>query len=304
MSYQFTETEYASLGEYIRETRMKLGFDLMMVAEETKIPPKSLRAIEDNDFNALPAEAFTRGFYTLYAKMLSLDPEDVLQMYTQERPKQSKPGNISTLTASKMAQEVGSMAERPSFMPFSFLGLILLVSLLFGGFLCWLFSWNPAIFLSHKLRNLEQNTQQIEQILESRLDKTTPEPAVETTQLQTPQNTYQNLFDLPSPSNAAASVIKSDIADNFTTAPALSSKYLVNAKFTKRTELTLAIDELPNRVLIFNKGESVAWHANDKVVITLPARNGIMLSLNDIPLELPQQHKGSITISLPEYILQ
>ena len=214
MSYQFTETEYASLGEYIRETRMKLGFDLMMVAEETKISPKSLQAIEDNDFNALPAEAFTRGFYTLYAKMLSLDPEDVLQMYTQERPKQSKPGNISTLTASKMAQEVGSMAERPSFMPFSFLGLILLVSLLFGGFLCWFFSWNPAIFLSHKLRNLEQNTQQIEQILESRLDKTTPEPAEETAQLQTPQqNTYQNLFDLPSPSNAAASVIKSDIAD-------------------------------------------------------------------------------------------
>ncbi len=269
MSYQFIEIEYGSLGEYIRETRVKRGFDLVSVAEETKIPHKSLQAIEDNDFSALPAEAFTRGFYALYAKMLSLDPEDILQMYTQERPNQHKYGNISTVSKSKLAQKVGSMAERPTFMPFSFLSLILLLSLLFGGFLCWYFSWNPAIYLSHKLRNLEQNTQEIEQILESRLEKVTPGPTAGIAQLQTPQqNTYQNLFNLSSPSNAAASIIKPDIADKN------SSKYVVTAKFRKKTELNLAIDDIPKRSLTFNSGESAAWQASQKVVFALPPGNG------------------------------
>ncbi len=74
MSLQSSKSENASLGEYIRETRIRLGFDLLTVAEETRISSKSIQAIEENDFAALPAEAFTRGFYVLYAKMLSLDP--------------------------------------------------------------------------------------------------------------------------------------------------------------------------------------------------------------------------------------
>lgn len=304
MSLKSVEREYANLGEYLRETRINQGFNLVTVVEETRISSKCIQAIEDNDFDALPAEAFTRGFYILYAKMLSLDPEEVLQMYTLERPNHHKSGNISTLSTSKMAQEVGNMAERPTFVPFSFLGLILLLLLLFGGFLCWYFSWNPATYLSQKLRNLEQNPQQIEQVLESRFESDIPESTIEVTQLQTAaQKTHQNLFDLSYPSTATASVIQTGMT-GFPPVTAQTSKYFVNAKFSEATKLTLAIDDLPDQILLFKNGESITWHASEKVVITLPGTTRTKLTLNDIPLDFPEQHNGSITISLPEHLLQ
>ena len=103
------------------------------------------------------------------------------------------------------------MAERPTFLPFSFLGMILLLLLLFGGFLSWYFSWNPATYLSQKLRSLDQNPQQIEQELESRVESV-PKHIFEITRWQKkPQNGRQSLFDFSSPSDATASVIQANI---------------------------------------------------------------------------------------------
>ena len=167
MSFQLSTTEYTTLGDYLRETRITLGRELVAVAEETKISSRSLQAIEENNFAALPADVFARGFYALYAKSLLLDPEKILEMYTQERPHPKKSIAGSMLRTVKRAQEVGILAERSSFMPFSFLSLVILLLLLFGGVLCWYFSWNPASYLSHKLRSLEE-PQQIEQVSKSK----------------------------------------------------------------------------------------------------------------------------------------
>lgn len=305
MSLQSAQMEHASLGEYIRETRTNLGFDLITVAEKTKISIKILQAIEDNDFVALPAEAFARGFYVLYAKTLTLDPAEVLQMYTLERPNQHKSGNISTLPKSKAAREVGHMAERPTFVPFSFFGLILLLLLLLGGVLCWYFSWNPAIYLSQKLRNLEQNPQRIEQVLESRFESDIPEPIFKVARWQKArQNTHQNLFKFSSPSNATAAVMQTGMPKDFPPITAQTSKYFIDAEFSEATKLTLAIDDLPEQILFFKNGESISWKATEKFVITLPGTTRTKLTLNDTFYDLPQQHNGSITISLPEHLLQ
>lgn len=232
MSRQPTEIEYASLGEYLRETRINLGLDLVAVAGETKISPKSLQAIEENDFAALPAEAFTRGFYTLYAKSLSLDCTEVLKMYGQQKPKQPKSGNLSTITSTK-AQEVGSMAERPAFMPVSFLGLVLLLLLLFGGFLCWFFSWNPATYLSQQLRGLEE-PQQIEQVSVSRTETGTSDTTFSFAQLQRPRSRHSDIFNLSYPSTATAAIAE-DMPKPTTLPPPQISRNSFNTQFSEET---------------------------------------------------------------------
>jgi cytoskeletal protein RodZ len=147
--------EATSIGELLRETRLRRGLDLVAVAEQTRISPRNLQAIEDGNFTSLPAEVFTRGFYTLYAKMLSLDPDEVLEMYGQERRKFPNPDGCKTPPPHRLAQEMANLAERPTSLPFSYFGLILFLFLFFGAFLCWYFRWNPASFLSEKLRSLE-----------------------------------------------------------------------------------------------------------------------------------------------------
>lgn len=197
--------EHAGLGEYLRATRIGLGLDLPSVACESKISTRNIQAMEENDFAALPAEAFTRGFYSLYAQTLSLDCQEVLQMYLKQRPHQGKSNNLPSVPATKLAQEVGNMAERPTFLPFSFLGLTMLLFLFFGGFLCWYFAWNPATYLSQKLRSLEE-PQRIEQISANTEDMKIPRSTPRITQQPWTRRMHGNIFRLSYPTTATASV--------------------------------------------------------------------------------------------------
>lgn len=226
------KSEYANLGEYLQATRINLGLDLEAVARETKISAKNIQAMEKNNFAALPAEAFARGLYTLYANALCLDGQEVLQMYMQQRPPHGKSGNLPTIPATKQAQEVGSMAERPTFLPFSFFGLILLLLLLFGGFLCWYFSWNPASYLSQKLRSLE-DPQRIEQLSSNTPDQEIERQDFRTTQLPRPLSKHSRIFSLSYPTEATASV--GEDRDKATQQhPEQGREYFTNAEFNEK----------------------------------------------------------------------
>lgn len=176
MSIDSTDTEYTTLGDLLRQTRIKQGLDLEQISFETKISVAKLKAIENDDYNSLPPEAFARGFYTLYANALSMEPEEVLRIYTRERGQLPNPKRKrSTPPPSKQAEKVDTMAERSTVMPLSCTGLIIFFLLVIGAFVCWYFSWNPATLLSEKLRSFKK-TPESGQVIESTAqpDKKTP----------------------------------------------------------------------------------------------------------------------------------
>lgn len=161
------ETSY-SLGELLQKRRNEKGMDLEDIAAETRISIKILRAMENGDYSALPANAFTRGFFCLYAQTLHIDTEEIMQMYKAES---SGHPNLNTNTRNLPGSgggEVLEFAERPRSLHFSSIFFILILLLLFGAFLAWYFSWNPATFLSQKLRGYEENREQVEQTLDTR----------------------------------------------------------------------------------------------------------------------------------------
>lgn len=157
MSIESTEAEYTTLGDFLRRNRKKLGLDLEQISSDTKITIANLKAIEDDDFDSLPAEAFARGFYTLYANVLNLPSEEVLNSYAREKAHHpnTKRGRLAP-PPSKLAEKVGTMAERSTVMPVSCTGVIIFFLLLMGAFVCWYFSWNPATLLSEKLRSFQK----------------------------------------------------------------------------------------------------------------------------------------------------
>ncbi len=298
MPHQTINVEHQNLGEFLREKRIDQGKNLAAIADETKVPLKCLRAIEESDFTLLPAEAYARGFYALYAKCLSLDPEEILHMYTQERPNQRKSLASSMLPKNKLAQEVGNMAERPSFLPFSFFGLFLLLLLLFGGFLCWYFSWNPATYLSQKLRSLDE-PQQMEQVSKNQSYPDVSGSNYLFAGLQRTHSGSRNLFGLSYPAIATAA----DVAEGMTDDPAPSPStdtYLIKAKFKEETRIKLQIDNLPAQTLHFKTGESATWRAKAKAVVTLPSKSKTKITLNNTSLDLPETDNEFVTLYLPE----
>ena len=59
-------------GAYLRHQRLARGFTLHQIATETKIGVAILEQIENEDFEALPAEAFVRGHVHQFARELKL----------------------------------------------------------------------------------------------------------------------------------------------------------------------------------------------------------------------------------------
>jgi cytoskeletal protein RodZ len=74
------------LGTDLREARERAGFSLSDLAARTRIPVKSLRAIEQNDFAKLPPGIFARSFIRSYAREVGVDPVTAVAEYRAMAP--------------------------------------------------------------------------------------------------------------------------------------------------------------------------------------------------------------------------
>ena len=70
-------------GSLLRAVRESRGLELGQISRRTKISLSYLQAIEDDDFGALPALVYVRGFVAEMAKCLALDPVQVSHTYVR-----------------------------------------------------------------------------------------------------------------------------------------------------------------------------------------------------------------------------
>ena len=70
-----------SIGDTLREARMRQRLDIADVESRTKIRAKYLRALENEEFGMLPGPTFVKTFLRTYAEMLGLDPHVLVEEY-------------------------------------------------------------------------------------------------------------------------------------------------------------------------------------------------------------------------------
>src|SRR5690348_9958749 len=68
----------SGFGERLRRQREMRGVSLEEISQSTKIGTRSLKAIEDEDFEKLPGGIFNKGFVRAYARFLGLDEEQIV----------------------------------------------------------------------------------------------------------------------------------------------------------------------------------------------------------------------------------
>ncbi len=68
----------SGFGERLRRQREMRGVSLEEIAQSTKIGVRSLKAIEEEDFEKLPGGIFNKGFVRAYARFLGLDEEQIV----------------------------------------------------------------------------------------------------------------------------------------------------------------------------------------------------------------------------------
>ena len=67
-------------GAALRSAREAAGLSVDAVAQQLKLAPRQVTALEEDDFQRLPGRTFARGFARNYARFLQLDPDAVLAL--------------------------------------------------------------------------------------------------------------------------------------------------------------------------------------------------------------------------------
>ncbi|MFA5040405.1 MAG: RodZ domain-containing protein [Bdellovibrionales bacterium] len=77
-------TRSDSIGDLLRETRLRRGDDLYQIAEYLCIKPAFLIALENNRYDEFPADAYVIGFLRTYASFLGIDGKEAVDRYRYE----------------------------------------------------------------------------------------------------------------------------------------------------------------------------------------------------------------------------
>ena len=92
-----------TVGESLRAAREGAGLSIEDVAQQLKLAPRQVQALEDDDFAKLPGRTFVRGFVRNYARAFGLDAEDLVARLPGGEPSLERP----TITPS--GPPIGSM---------------------------------------------------------------------------------------------------------------------------------------------------------------------------------------------------
>jgi cytoskeleton protein RodZ len=71
----------SSVGSYLRELRQQRNLSLDEMARSTRVAARYLEALENDDFAALPAPVFARGFIRAYCQVLREPPDEALARF-------------------------------------------------------------------------------------------------------------------------------------------------------------------------------------------------------------------------------
>ncbi len=74
-----------AVGTLLKNAREERKLTVPEIARATRIPVRSLEALEQGLFGELPGEVFVKGFLRAYARAVGLAPEEVVAKYTASR---------------------------------------------------------------------------------------------------------------------------------------------------------------------------------------------------------------------------
>ncbi|MDJ0779293.1 MAG: DUF4115 domain-containing protein [Gammaproteobacteria bacterium] len=94
-----TRTSGPGPGERLQSARIQQGLSLEDVASRMHLSPNILEAIEDNHFEEITAPIFVKGYLRAYARIVSLDEDEMIEQYAQYYSGEDPPiSSVSNVT--------------------------------------------------------------------------------------------------------------------------------------------------------------------------------------------------------------
>jgi cytoskeletal protein RodZ len=147
---QKQQPEVENTGQYLQRLRTEKGLSTKEVSDTTRISEVNIKALEAQDFAALPADTFTRGLLTIYAEFLGIDPPGVISQFILERDASLTSGKRRTVKQTKKMLTPKALAEPSHVSSMTTAGILLVIIVVLFTAFCLYTSWNPFSFLTRK----------------------------------------------------------------------------------------------------------------------------------------------------------
>lgn len=276
MSNEDTSEEMQTLGAFLRTHREQKGVSIEDVSESTKISKPILIAMEEDNYERLPAAAFSRGFYSLYADFLELDVKNILERLSQAKGHIQK--TSQKLQAPPILKSRGqtNYAESPFLSPATGKSISIIACLAAIIGICCYFSWNPVDLIGNKIYPQVQGVSQLQEVTE------TEETTVEETATAIPTEKAQADMQV----------------DQLAVGP-----YSLEIDFYTDGILKVTLDDGFVLDKHFTAGKTLKWQVKKKIIIDMPETIQGILRLNGIKIPLPKAENGRRRLLLPEDLL-
>ncbi len=116
-------------GDQLQAARIQQGLSIEDVASRMHLSLGILKSIEENNFENLTAPIFVKGYLRAYARLVSLDENEMIQLYIEFYSKEDPPIN----TTSQMVPEISGQDARVKWT--TYLVFIIFIALLSAW--CW-----------------------------------------------------------------------------------------------------------------------------------------------------------------------
>lgn len=98
-------------GKTLQSQREAMGWSVEQVADQLKLAPRQVVAIEAGDYASLPSPAVTRGFVRAYAKLLKIDAAPLVSMIELNMPPEAQAGAPVNAAAVRREQRPAAFSE-------------------------------------------------------------------------------------------------------------------------------------------------------------------------------------------------
>ncbi|MCD2516013.1 DUF4115 domain-containing protein [Massilia sp. G4R7] len=98
-------------GKTLQSQREAMGWSVEQVADQLKLAPRQILALEAGNYAALPSPAVTRGFVRAYAKLLKIDAAPLVAMIEMNMPPEAQAGASNV----RREQRPASFSEKSRF---------------------------------------------------------------------------------------------------------------------------------------------------------------------------------------------
>lgn len=258
-----------SPGEYLKRERELRGIRLEVISDATKIRAGLLTAIEKNDFDALPAAPFVKGFIQAYCKYLGLDVQDALLRY------EAYMRSIAESKASALKQDTGAKKQKPeartanSQIPIISIAVIAVLIILFG--LYAISKKRPLPVVDSSLSHVEES---------SAVSKPQPSLLPASVKDEHQANTTIGSSISKAPPKKENKDIKQSLPGN----SADKGPLTVVIKAAQPSWLKAEIDGQNPFEVSLKQGETVTWNAKEKFSILIGNAGGVNVLFNGEPL--------------------